>query len=248
MTSCPFSVEIRSRWVPQFYPAAVAASSPPTTPPSIWSQLQIWKRFYYYYCYCRLCNSDLHIQENTHVTSFKTSPSRSLSSSLLFVKYSYCRKFPDLQALPYIRPALASLPTLCLTSPSSLPQLLLHLPLQVYVQFSPDPAHLAPLARGTTVPGFTQTRFCGASTWPAAGLKIKYVGQCCNTGKKTTNSKKKTPKQANGAVSVFCIFRGCRVTNVNFRKVSHDNIRPDFQLGRKEPCSRSLSCTESVLK
>lgn len=46
----------------------------------------------------------------------------------------------------------------------------------------------------------------------------------------------------------FCIFRGCRVTNVNFRKVSRDNIRPDFQLGRKEPCSKSLSCIESVLK
>lgn len=128
-----------------------------TTPPSIWLQLQIWKRFYYY-CYGRLCNSDLHIQENTRVISFRTSPLRSLSSSLLFVRYNYCRKFPDFQALLYIRPALASLPTLCLTSPSSLPQLLLRFPLQVYVQFSPDPAHLAPLARGRTVPCSIQTR------------------------------------------------------------------------------------------
>lgn len=158
-----------------------------TTPPSMWSQLQIWKRFYYYCCYCRLCNSDLHIQENTHVISSKTSPLRSVSSPLLFVKYNYCRKFPDFQALPYIRPALASLPTLCLTSPSSLPQLLLLFLLQVYVQFCPDPAHLAPLARGRTVPCFIQTRFSGASTWPDAGLKIKYVGQCCNIGKKTIN-------------------------------------------------------------
>lgn len=102
-----------------------------TTPLSIWLQLQIWKRFYYYYYYyCRLCNSDLHIQENTHAISFKTSLLRSLSSSLLFVKYNYCRKFPDFQAHPYIRLALASLPTLCLTSPSFLPQLLLRFHLQ----------------------------------------------------------------------------------------------------------------------
>lgn len=197
--------------------------------------------------FCRLCNSDLHIQEHTHVISFKTSPLGSVSSSLLFVKYNYCRKFPDFQALPHIRPALASLPTLCLTSPSSPPQLLLLFPLQVYVQFCPDPAHLAPLARGRTVPCFIQTRFSRASTRPAAGLKIKYVGQCCNTGKKTINSEK-NPKKRNFFVSVFCIFRGCRITNVNFRKVSRDNIRPDFQLGRKEPCSKSLSCIESVLK
>lgn len=113
------------------------------------------------------------------------------------------------------------------------------LPPPVYVQFSSDPAHLAPLARGRTAPCFIETRFCRATTQPAAGLKIKYVGQRCNPGKKTIYSKKKKS---------FCIFRGCRVTNVNFRKVSRDNIRPDFQLGRKEPCSKSLSCIESVLK
>lgn len=73
------------------------------TPLSTWLQLQIWKRFYYYY-YCRLCNSDLHIQENTHVFFFKTSPLRSLSSSLFFVKHKYCRKFPD------FRPSRTSVP------------------------------------------------------------------------------------------------------------------------------------------
>lgn len=51
----------------------------------------------------------------------------------------------------------------------------------------------------------------------------------------------KKKKKFNRAASVFC-----RVTNVNFRKVSRDNIRPEFQLGRKEPYSKSLSCIESV--
>lgn len=128
----PFSVEIRTRWVPQFYTAAVAASSPPPPHRAYGHSCKSGKDFTIY-CYCRLCNSDLHIQENTHVISFKTSPSRSLSSSLLFVKYSYCRKFPDFQALPYIRPVLASLPTLCVSlfSPSA--------------PFTPPPPSLRPV-------------------------------------------------------------------------------------------------------
>lgn len=159
MWPVPFLSRSKPGGCPTFLLYSCGSQLSATTPLSIWLQLQIWKRYYYYYCYCRLCNSDLHIQEDTHVFSFKTSPLRWLSSFLLFVKYSYCREFPDLQALPCIRPALASLPTLCLTSPSPLPQLLLLFLLQVYVQFSSDPAHLAPLARARTAPCFLETRF-----------------------------------------------------------------------------------------
>lgn len=78
----------------------------------------------FYYYYCRLHNSNLYIQQNTHVDSFKTFLLSSLSSSLLFVTH-YCRKIPGFQALLYTNACKHHFPrSVSPCSPSS--QLLLH--------------------------------------------------------------------------------------------------------------------------
>lgn len=119
----------------------------------------------------------MHIQQNTRVTSFKTCSLRSLPSSLLLVKYNYCRKSPDFQALPYTCAVSASLPTLHLISFPVLP----HLSSSCTVPQLPPPSSCPVLlpcsglsgtsCRGRTALCFGRNKVLQCSTQPALALK-----------------------------------------------------------------------------
>lgn len=167
--------------------------------------------------------------------SFHLKPSPEDHSAHLFVKCNYCRRIPDFPVLLYTVLRQHRFPRSVLhlpRSPSS--QLFFHptsFLIQLCVQFSSsDVACLVLLARGRIAPCFDRNKVLQGSTQPDPGLKNKYMGQSYNS----QESKSRIQKKINGATSLVCISRGCRVRNARLRKVSHDSIRPDFQLGREE--------------
>lgn len=137
--------------MPQFYTPAASASSRPPRCSAYGYSCKSGKDFCCYY-FCRLCNSHLHSQQNTHATSFQTFSLRSLSSSLL-CQIELLRKNPKLPSPPRapmprqhrFSRSVSSL-VRCLPPFSSWHAPAVS-PLQVHAQFSSS--HLVPLARGS---------------------------------------------------------------------------------------------------